>query len=321
MEETVQGAGNVNPLALLFLMAMTLVVLGLNRRNAAGAFLATAAIIPLGQNVVIMGLHFYFLRILILIGLGRLLMRHEAANFKMTTVDKLFVGWVLVGFVCELIRGVSAESFGSVYDTAGVYFIFRVLTKNVEDVLFYLRVLAFLGVVLGACMAWEVITHRNLFYVFGGVPQITIQRGDRFRCQGSFRHPILAGTFGATLFPLLVGFWRNGGRGKWLAVAGMIGSLIITVTSASSGPLLTFLATVAGFGLWTMRAQMRFFRRGIVVAIIILALVMKAPVWFLIGKISDLTGGGGDVVSRAGYDGRCGRGRAVSHQALCRRHD
>ncbi len=288
-----QNTGDVNPLALAFLLAMCLVIVGSDRRKAVGALLITAAFIPIGQQIVIAGLHVYFQRILILVGLSRLLLRGESVGFRLVTVDKLFLGWMFVGFFCELLRGPSAETFGHLYDTAGIYFLVRVLTREAVDVLAHLQVLAFLGIAIGVCMAWEAVTHRNPFFVIGGVPEFTTQRGDQFRCQGSFHHPILAGTFGATLFPLLVGYWRNVGRGKWLAITGMIGSLIITVTSASSGPLLTFLAALAGFCLWPMRNTMRFFRRGVVVLIVGLAMVMNAPIWFLIGKISGLTGGGG----------------------------
>jgi len=284
---------NVNPLALLLLVVASFVILGSSRRNAVGALLATAALMPLGQEIAVAGLHVYFLRILILVGLCRLLMRRESVGLRLVAADKLFLGWVFAGFACELMRGPSPATFGMLYDVAGVYFIIRILTRTADDILFYLRVLAVLGVVIAVSMTFESVTHRNPFFVFGGVPEFTTQRGDQFRCQGSFRHPILAGTFGATLFPLLVGFWRNVGRGKWLAIAGMIGSLIIIITSASSGPLLTFLAALAGFCLWPMRNTMRFFRRGVVVLIVGLAMVMNAPVWFLIGKISGLTGGGG----------------------------
>ncbi len=70
MAETGQSAGNVIPLALLFLVAMSLMILGSNRRNAVRALLITAACIPLGQEIVNAGLHFYFLGILILVGMA-----------------------------------------------------------------------------------------------------------------------------------------------------------------------------------------------------------------------------------------------------------
>jgi hypothetical protein len=210
-------------------------------------------------------------------------------------VDKLVISCVLVGFVCGLIRDFSAETFGAVYNDLGIYLLVRLLMRDTEDPLEDLRTLAWIGIAVGICMALENSTHKNPFYVLGGVPENTIEREGRFRCQGPFRHPILAGTFGATLFPLMVVLWQQGGRGRdrTLAILGILFSLVITIVSASSGPLMTLLAVILGFCLWPMRDWMRLFRRGLVVMIIALAMVMKAPVWFLIARISDLTGGGG----------------------------
>ena len=286
---------NINPLALVFLVAMCFVILRGSPKNAIRAVLATAAFIPLGQQIIVGGLHLHFLRILILAGIARLLSRHEAAGFKLARVDKLVVACVMVGFVCGLIRDFSAETFGSVYNELGVYLLVRILLRDSEDPMEDLRTLAWIGIAIGACMALETFTHKNPFYVLGGVPQDTVEREGRFRCQGPFRHPILAGTFGATLFPLMVVLWRQGrpGRDKSLAILGIIFSIIITFASNSSGPLLTFLAAIFGFGMWPMRNRMSLFRRGFVLAVICLAMVMKAPVWFIIARISDLTGGGG----------------------------
>src|SRR5208282_3219764 len=96
---------NVNPLALLLLVVASFVILGSSRRNAVGALLATAALMPLGQEIAVAGLHVYFLRILILVGLCRLLMRRESVGLRLVAADKLFLGWVFVGFACELMRG------------------------------------------------------------------------------------------------------------------------------------------------------------------------------------------------------------------------
>lgn len=283
----------VNPLALLVLLAACLIILFSNRRKAIGALLITAICIPLGQYIVIAGLHFYFLRILILAGLVRLFTRPEAGGFKLVTLDKLFVTWVFIGLVCEVIRGLRAETFGAVFDELGIYFFIRILSRDAGDVVAQLRVFAFIAIVLGACMAWEAVMHRNVFYTLGGVMQTPIVRDGRYRCEGSFRQPILAGTFGATLFPLLIGLWRNKDQKKWLVLAGIVGSIVITITSVSSGPLMTFLAAIMGFCLWPMRAKMYLFRRSIVVTLIGLTMVMNAPVWYLIARLGGEIGGGG----------------------------
>ena len=293
MEEAVQIGTNINPLALVFLIAMSFVVLSRSRQAAVGALLLTAAFIPLGQRLVVFGLHFYFLRLLLLVGFVRVLARQEVRGFRTNGLDKLFIAWALTGLLCGIIRGSGAETFGVAYNSLGAYLLIRFLMRKPEEVLVHLRFLAVAAVVIGVSMIWEVMTRKNLFHVLGGVPEILLERGDRVRCQGPFRSPILAGTFGATLFPLMIGLWFQGGRYKRHAVWGAVGCTVITVLSNSSGPLLCYVAALAGLGLWPMRERMQLFRRGALAVVIGLALLMKAPVWYLIAKISDLMGGGG----------------------------
>jgi hypothetical protein len=293
MIDKVPSGTNINPLALVFLIVMSLMVLTRNRQIAVGAMLLTAAIIPLGQQLVVFGLHFHFLRLLILVGFFRVLARQDARGFKTNGLDKLFIAWALTGLLCGIIRGPGAETFGIVFNSLGIYFLIRFLMKGPEEVVDHLRLLALASVVIGACMIWEVVTRKNPFYVLGGVPEILMERGSRVRCQGPFRIPILAGTFGATLFPLMVGLWFQGDRNKRHAVLGALSCTVITVLSNSSGPLLCFMAALAGLGLWPMRERMQLFRRGALAVIIGMALVMKPPVWYLIAKVSDLVGGGG----------------------------
>ena len=292
-----QDASNVNPLALLFLLGACLVMLKGRRQLAVNAVLAIAAFLPLGQQVVVLGLHFTFLRILILVGLGRVLISGEIREVRLNRGDKILTCWALVGFICGVLRKpeawAGADTLGSLYNSLGVYFLFRFLIRSPDEVIAQLRFLAFAAVVISLAMVVELISHKNPFYVFGGVPQFEEVRDGRFRCQGPFRHPILAGTFPATLFPLLIGLWLDGGRKKWIATLGVIGSGFATVAAASSGAVLTFISAIVGLGLWGARYRMQLLRRGTVVVIIGLALVMKAPVWYLIAKASNLVGGTG----------------------------
>lgn len=284
---------NINPLALLFLLVASVVVIACSRRNAVKALLVTAAIVPLGQQLVLLGLHLHFFRILILAGLVRLVVRHEARGFHLILVDKLTIAWVCAEVLCGILRGPKAETFGFAYNALGTYFLVRVLTQDAEDLVAHLRFLALVGLIIGLFMASEAVSHRNAFALLGGVPEIPDLREGRPRCQGPFRHPILAGTFGATLFPLAVGLWFEPSGNKTRALMGLVGSLIITGVSVSSGALLTLMAAILGFALWPMRERMRLFRRGAVVLVLGLALVMKAPVWYLISRVSDLVGGTG----------------------------
>jgi len=62
------------------------------------------------------------------------------------------------------------------------------------------------------------------------------------------------------------------------------------IASASSTPLMTAVAGIIGLCFWPLRRNMRVLRWGLVLLLTSLHLVMKAPVWSLIGRI-DVVGG------------------------------
>ncbi len=109
------------------------------------------------------------------------------------------------------------------------------------------------------------------------------------RSQGPFEHELLAGTFGATLFPLFFLLWKSG-KSRLLGVAGMIAATVIVLTSSSSTPVLAYGAALIAICAWPLRGAMRTVRWGIVAGLVALQLVMKAPVWFAIQHI-DIVGG------------------------------
>jgi hypothetical protein len=292
-----EGASNINPIALGFLLVMALFVLCGERRKAVGAFLITAAFIPLGQQLVVGPLHFHFFRLLILCGFARVMIHGEMQGFQTNKIDKLIIAISIAGFVFGLMREFSVQSIisnlGISYNTLGTYFLVRFLIKDNEEFASHLRVLALIGVVVAASMTIEMLSHRNPFYILGGVDEFATERDGRYRCQGPFRNPILAGTFGATLFPLMVGLWFQDRPKFSRALLGIAGAILIVYASGSSGPLLSFGCTLIAFALWKWRFKMHLFRRGIVAMLILLAMLMKAPIWFIIARISDITGGTG----------------------------
>jgi hypothetical protein len=96
----------------------------------------------------------------------------------------------------------------------------------------------------------------------------------------------LAGAFGATLVPLLIGIWKDSRK---VAIMGLIAAVTMAATSAESTSVLTLAAGIGALCLWPLRNRMRAIRWGIVIVLVGLQMVMKAPVWALIARI-DLTG-------------------------------
>jgi hypothetical protein len=287
----------LTPLAAVILLAMVILTWTLPRRFAFCPLLILTCLMPLGQELVLLGLHFPLFRVVLLVGMLRTVFKGEAAQLKWTRLDKVFAWWVLVSVVFGTMSKPSMELFvnrmGDAYTAIGSYYFFRSVIVDFEDIVTSVRTLALVSLPLAALMLMESKTGHNPFSVFGGVPAVSDIREGHVRCQGAFRHAILAGTFGATLVPLCVALWFYRPQYRRLAIAALIASLVITVTARSSGALMALCAGISGLMFWKWREYLRLVRWGMVIAILGLSFVMNAPVWYLLAKLSDVTGGGG----------------------------
>ncbi|MGP8153997.1 MAG: hypothetical protein ACLQBQ_07645 [Smithella sp.] len=292
-----ENALNLTPLGLAFLVTMGLLILVLPRRLVFLPFIMAVSYTTLGQRVMIAGLNFDIIRILLLFGWVRLLIRGELKAFDFTVIDKLIIAFVLASIITATILTPTMDTFinrmGQAYNTILTFFLFRFLIRDLDEMISVLKITAIVILPLALSMIIEKSTQRNIFSMFGGVSEFTMIREGHLRCQGPFRHPILAGTFGATLFPLFLALWNRHTKGRTFAYIGIISSTIITVTSASSGPLMAYLASLIGLCCWPLRNKMRQVRWLLLAGIAMLALFMKAPIWFLIGRLGFITGGTG----------------------------
>jgi cell division protein FtsL len=174
-------------------------------------------------------------------------------------------------------------------DAVGGYFLFRFLIRSDEDIARALKVLAVVAAVAAVSMVHEQRTLQNWFGQLGGIRMAPEVRNTRIRAQAFFQHALIAGSFGATMFPLFL--WLLV-RGKaWLfGGLGAAAALVMVLTASTSTPILALLGAILAICLWPVRKKMRWIRWGMVAALIELQIVMKAPVWFAIGHI-DLSGG------------------------------
>jgi hypothetical protein len=147
---------------------------------------------------------------------------------------------------------------------------------------------------LAILMLIEKSTTRNMFSIFGGVDINTmIDEEGRVRCQGPFRHPILAGTLGAALLPLFLGLRFQGAGFRHFANVGIVAVAIIVLTAHSSGPVVASVLVVIGMLMWRLRDDMRILRWVGLFGLIALHMIMKDPVWALFGRLSEVMGGTG----------------------------
>jgi len=279
----------MNAISIVFLGITSLALLLFPRRLAALPLLMGACYMTLAQGVSVGPFSFPVLRILVAVGLARVLIRREHFSKGMNRLD-----WVMVlSGICAI--GTSGFhtnpifSFGLVYNTCGIYFLLRVWCHTIDDTVFLVQATAFILIPVALEMLVESLTQQNMFAVLGGVPLMSEIREGRLRAQGPFLHSILAGTVGAVCFPLMIGLWRIR-RGT--ALVGVVACLMMVVTSASSGPVASVLAAIVGLLMWKWREWLRVVRWSIVLVYIALDVVMKAPPYFLMARI-DLVGGSG----------------------------
>ncbi len=288
-----------SPYVLAFVIVAGLLICFLPRNKAVAPFLFAAILIPIDQVLLVGSFHFPMLRVLLLFGMARLLKeiisgRSEVLsggfNSLDATVALLAVFTAVSGAILWGTTPAVVYQVGVLYSGLGSYFLLRCFIRDRDDVLLVIRVFAYLAILLATLMSIELITGHNPLYAFlGGLRSSlygsVIQRDGHLRATGSFGHPILAGTFGAVLVPLFVGLWRSGTQFRRTAIVGLVGATVITITCNSSTPILAYVAGILGLCLWPLRNGMRVIRWGIVLTLVFLHMIMKAPVWNLIARI------------------------------------
>jgi len=281
----------INPLGFMVLLLCCLALLLVERRYAFWPILIMVFFVSQAQRIVIFSLDFNQMRILVLVGLVRILFKGELAGLKRHKLDYLIIGYALVWALAHIARdggGAIVFSLGQIVDLIVPYFVFRCLVQNYEDLINTVKLMSILTIFLSVFFIYESQTGRNIFSIFGGVPEFTDIRQGRLRCQGAFSHPIIAGVYFAVIVPLFAALWWN--KNKVLATAGLVAALLIIVTSASSTPVFALLSALLAALFFYFRKNMKRIRWSAFSLLVLLHFIMKAPVWHLISRVS-ATGG------------------------------
>lgn len=287
----------LHPAVLAALIVLALLTFLLPRKYVIVPLLFGILLIPSGQNLYIDGVHVYVYRILILIGWARLLAskpssgKFLAGGFR--TLDKVFLIWALYRVLSVTLTflqtGAVINQVAFIWDALGGYFLFRSLIRDETDIQRMVKAFAVVAVIASAGMIVEKTTQHNIFGLLGGLQQVPDIRNGRIRAQAVFEHSIIAGCFGATTFPLFFWLWKSS-RARFLAIVGLVSSAIMVFTSTSSTPVGALLGSICAICLWPIRKNMRVIRWGIVLCLLGLEAVMKAPVWYLLSRV-DFVGG------------------------------
>ncbi|MGA7931547.1 MAG: hypothetical protein WCA20_36820 [Candidatus Sulfotelmatobacter sp.] len=293
-----QGVTSVHP-AILAIMVLSIVLMFVvPRKYVLAPLLLLSILSPMGQFVMVGPFHFQIFRILLVFAWVRLLWERygsggQSFGIRISVVDKAVILYTVTSVICYTLLWQRSEAFfdevGKMYNVLGFYFVFRYFIRDKKDIERTLKVLVVAALMVAAAMFNEQLTGRNVLAVFGGVPEHTAMREGYLRAQGPFTVYLTAGAFGATILPLFLCLWHRGGS-RLMAALGIVAALTITITSRTSTAMSACIAAMVGIAMWPLREKMRLVRWSIVVILVGLHLVMKAPVWSLIARV-DIVGG------------------------------
>jgi hypothetical protein len=298
---TIYGGGAtstvLHPLVAAAMLITAALILLLPRRYVVVPFLLNVFLVPLGQVVVLGGIHFTVYRIITLFGCARLIREKFSSQGRLlaggfNSIDRAFVSYTFLSALAIVLvwqeQQALINQLGRFIDALGGYFVLRILIRDKEDVRRAIKAFALIATVMALCMMNEQITQRNIYGYLGGSPILPSMREGRVRSQGAFSVYVSAGAFGGTILPFFLWLW-TAGKSKAAAVLGMISATVITITSDTSTAISAYAAGIFALCFWPLRRQMRAVRWALVITLVGLHLVMKAPVWALIARI-DLTG-------------------------------
>ncbi len=176
---------------------------------------------------------------------------------------------------------------GLVLNVVGSYLYGRIFLSEEGSIVRAAQAMIVIAIPLAVTLGFENLTGRNFYAELGASREFAAVRNGRMRCQGAFRHSILAGTIGALVLPFAVAMYRTHRR---TAIVGVVASLVIVFVSGSSGPLAAVGFAVVSLFLWRYRENLPKMRKWLVITLVVLHLISNRGVWFLMARV-DLVGG------------------------------
>ncbi|WP_424315759.1 hypothetical protein [Haloferula sp.] len=228
---------------------------------------------------------------LLLVGLARVLMKGEKMDGDPSPIDKLikiWAGWlVFASLFHEFLPGSGPVfTIGVVMNIVLIYWFSRIWSSDLPSIMSVVASIAFVLAPIALEMAYEKIAGRNLFGIFGGEGAVFIRDGE-IRARGPFRHPILAGTVGATCFPLMIGIWQ---KHRVPAIVGIIACITIVIASRSSGPVVSFGVGAGMVAAWRYRHLAGRMAWLSVIGYFVIELLSNRPAYHVVVTRLDFTG-------------------------------
>jgi hypothetical protein len=150
----------LSPIVRVAMLVAVASILLLPRKFLAGSFLLIAFLIPSGQMLVVSGVHLYVVRIVILLGIGRLVAAEFTSKASIfgggfNTIDKLFLCWAISRSLAFMLlygkMDAVVNQFGFMWDSLWGYFLLRFAIRDEEDISRTTKIFALMTMILAAC--------------------------------------------------------------------------------------------------------------------------------------------------------------------------
>jgi hypothetical protein len=284
----------LHPLALFAIVLMVVAVFLVKREHILIPIIVITSFIPVSQRIVVFNFDFTIMRLAAFSGIVRVIFHREYIGFNWNPLDKVLILFVIVRALIYILlwRSTSAlvNQLGGAFETLSLYFLFRFLIRKKKDLDIVIQTFILISIPVAVTFIIELKTQNNVYSLFGIMADIT--RGGKIRCKGAFPQPIIAGSFWASLLPLFITrMWDN--KTRTFGVIGIISSVLIVITTFSSGPLMGLTACLIGYIFFPLRKRMRLIRLSVIAMILALHLYMQAPVWYILTRIPVLGGSHG----------------------------
>jgi hypothetical protein len=279
-------------IGVIFFIVVAIALLSVRREYAPVPLLVGCCYMTMGQGLELGVISLPMYRMFLLVGLIRVIMKGESLVGGLNRVDKLVIALMAWMFFASLFHEYEPGSgplytLGIIFNISLIYFLVRIWSGSVDEVVSLVAAVAFVLLPVAVEMVVEQAVGKNLFSSLGGIPETVIERNGRLRAQGPFRHPILAGTVGATCLPLMLGIWRSN---RFAAMIGAAASVMMVLASASSGPVVSLLVGAGVVMCWKFRRHAKRAVWAGIAGYILIELISTRPAYHVIVTRLDFTG-------------------------------
>lgn len=279
-------------IGIIFFIVVAIALLSVRREYAPVPLLVGCCYMTMGQGLELGAISLPMYRMFLLVGLIRVIMKGESLVGGLNRVDKLVITLMAWMFFASLFHEYEPGSgplytLGIIFNISLIYFLVRIWSGSVDEVVSLVAAVGFVLLPVAVEMVVEQAVGKNLFSSLGGIPETVIERNGRLRAQGPFRHPILAGTVGATCLPLMLGIWRSN---RFAAMIGAAASVMMVLASASSGPVVSLLVGAGVVMCWKYRRHAKRAVWAGVAGYLLIELISNRPAYHVIVTRLDFTG-------------------------------